>query len=96
MPVCACERAWMCECLHARACERAWMDAGRQRASMRGCVDVCMRVRACERGWMQGYSVRSWMCVRMQGRSPGDKYLGFFLEYCNARFSQYMYAMKFI
>jgi len=62
----------------------AWM-----RAFERACVDVCMREcvraseRACERAWMRGclYARMSGCeCVLMHGRSPGDKYLGFFLE----------------
>src|SRR6218665_2941424 len=62
------------------ACVRACVDAGRQRACMCACVVICVRAWTC-------------MCAYVgRRRSPGDKYLGFFLEYCNARFSQYMYA----
>src|SRR6218665_563139 len=68
-------------------CMRACVDAGRQCACVSECVAMRASVRGCLRACMCGYA-----CVRMQGRSPGDKYLGHFLEYCNARFSQYMYA----
>src|SRR6218665_3939116 len=83
----ACVRVWMSACM---CCVRAWvwacMCAG---MCVCGCLHACACVRGCLYvGACVEACVHACSCVRMQGRSPGDKYLGFFLEYCNARFSQ--------